>query len=87
MAKTKMMCPFSDKLCKECALYRGRHYYLCFCEKYRGYMDETRQGSKAKPSFALGTGAVNRKFEIPLVKPKNAVDPFTIIMKELGEEN
>ena len=54
-------------------------------------MDETRQGNKIKPPFALGTSAVNRKFEIPLLKPKNAVDPFPtifpIIMKKLGEEN
>jgi hypothetical protein len=38
MAKTKMLCPFSKELCRECAQYRGRHYYLCFCTKYRGYL-------------------------------------------------
>lgn len=36
MAKIAMLCPFNQKLCSECPLYRGRHYYLCFCEKYRG---------------------------------------------------
>ena len=38
MAKTKMRCPFNDKLCVECQLYRGRHYYLCACPDYRGYI-------------------------------------------------
>lgn len=36
MAKVDMICPFSGVACKECPIYRGRHYYLCFCEKYRG---------------------------------------------------
>ena len=38
MAKTPVRCPFNDKLCIECTLYRGRHYYLCNCEHYRGYI-------------------------------------------------
>ena len=36
MAKEKVLCPFSGQLCKECPLYRGRHYYLCFNKSYRG---------------------------------------------------
>jgi hypothetical protein len=38
MAKTPMKCPFNDRLCIECNLYRGRHYYLCNCKNYRGYI-------------------------------------------------
>ena len=48
MAKIAMVCPFNRRLCDECPLYRGRHYYLCFCEKYRGYIGkpegDTRPG-------------------------------------------
>ncbi len=40
MAKRKMMCPFSGQPCRECAIYRGRHYYLCFSENYRGHLSE-----------------------------------------------
>lgn len=40
VAKTAMLCPFSNKLCKECAYYRGRHYYLCFSKEYRGHIGE-----------------------------------------------
>ena len=28
--RDKNICPFSGKICKECALYRGRHHYMCF---------------------------------------------------------
>ena len=52
MAKTKMLCPFTRELCRECAQYRGRHYYLCFCSKYRGYLgdlgDRTERDSRRK---------------------------------------
>lgn len=40
MAKEKMLCPFSDKACRECPLYRGRHYYLCYCSDYRGLLED-----------------------------------------------
>ena len=38
MAKQRMRCVFSGQLCRECALFRGRHYYLCFARTYRGYL-------------------------------------------------
>ncbi len=40
MAKRKMNCPFSGKGCRECPLYRGRHYFLCFSKKYRGVIGD-----------------------------------------------
>jgi hypothetical protein len=42
MAKIEMLCPFSQRLCDECPLYRGRHYFLCFCKDYRGYIGKSR---------------------------------------------
>jgi hypothetical protein len=48
MAKIDMLCPFSHRLCDECPLYRGRHYYLCFCEKYRGYIGEAEGDTKPR---------------------------------------
>ncbi len=36
MAKHKILCPISGKACVECAIYRGRHYYLCYSPAYRG---------------------------------------------------
>jgi hypothetical protein len=40
MAKIKMICPYSHRLCSECPTFRGRHYYLCFCKEYKGYLGE-----------------------------------------------
>jgi hypothetical protein len=38
VAKIPMLCPFSKELCRECTLYRGRHYYICFRKEYWGYL-------------------------------------------------
>jgi hypothetical protein len=81
MAKKRMLCPFSGKLCKECPLYRGRHYYLCFCKEYRGYLDEPGEAIMAAPP-ALGISP-EKKFKIPSLNPGNAIDPFTTTMKDI----
>lgn len=47
MAKTDMLCPFTHRLCDECALYRGRHYYLSFCKQYRGYIHDSKENAKS----------------------------------------
>lgn len=65
MAKMKMLCPFSKELCRECPQYRGRHYYLCFCTKYRGYLGNSEEKSK-QISWRYG---VKKNFEIPPVLP------------------
>ncbi len=36
MAKHKIVCPISRAACTECAIYRGRHYYLCYSSAYKG---------------------------------------------------
>lgn len=46
MAKTNMLCPFSQRLCSECPLYRGRHYYLSSCQQYRGYIGKSKESTK-----------------------------------------
>jgi len=81
MAKIKMLCPFSGKLCEECPVYRGRHYYLCFCEKYRGHMDETGGNGGTFTPLASRLNMIT-KFEIPAINPGSAIDPFAIAMTE-----
>jgi len=78
VAKTKMLCPFSSNLCEECALYRGRHYYLCFCDKYRGHLADTGE----TPAFIDSGLSPMRKFEIPVIYARSAIDPYAILMKE-----
>jgi hypothetical protein len=29
MGDRKMLCPFSKSLCRDCAIFRGRHHYIC----------------------------------------------------------
>lgn len=71
MAKAKMVCPFSGKQCRECAVYRGRHYYLCF----RGKSEEEVSGL-VKP-------VVNPTipFKESVALPEHIYDPFAHPMK------
>jgi len=72
MAKTTMLCPFSATVCKECPVYRGRHYYLCFYQRYRGCLSKP---GEIPPSLRTGS---NGKFEMPSLIPLGrAIDPFT----------
>jgi hypothetical protein len=63
-----MICPFSEKACKECGAYRGRHYFLCYCEKYRGYV---KPGTRGRQDFAWRN---YDNLNIPLLKITS--DPF-----------
>jgi hypothetical protein len=63
MAKTPMKCPFNGKLCIECNLYRGRHYYLCNCKNYRGYIPHKEQAAPAPASEAAAFEKLKRMTE------------------------
>ena len=76
MAKEDMICPFSGKLCRECAIYRGRHYYLCFNKKYRGYIENSGSVSRVSDSIEAGLD-FGIRFHMPSIKTKNTIDPFT----------
>jgi len=76
MAKEKMLCPFSGKLCKECPLYRGRHYYLCFNKSYRGHLEN--------PEEAAGKNKPGEPVWAPDKMP-SAVDPFTRPMADIWD--
>ncbi len=73
MAKQKMRCVFSEELCRECSLFRGRHYYLCFSRTYRGYLG-------AEPVSAVIFGSHQ-----PLLN-RNQIDPHGVVVRE-GKEN
>jgi hypothetical protein len=69
MAKEIMICPFSGTMCKECPVYRGRHYLLCYCEKYRGCLPA------ALKNLPMSKKSPNGKFTMPSL-PTMAKDPF-----------
>ena len=33
MSRPKRLCPFSKRLCRECPIFRGRHFHLCSTPK------------------------------------------------------
>lgn len=70
-----MICPFSGRLCEECAFYRGKHYYLCFCPEYRGYLGQPGESTKGNSTFGPRARS-NGKFEMPSIISTRAIDPF-----------
>ena len=48
MAQIDMLCPFTQRLCEECPLYRGRRStYLGSCKQYRGYLGKAKGTPKS----------------------------------------
>jgi len=77
MAKTKMICPFSERLCKDCPIYRGRHYYICFKPDYRGYVKNAAGQEIKKVAFDKPVGSnINISYDILKFNPGHVYDPF-----------
>ncbi len=52
MSKTITVCPFSKMMCRECAIYRGRHSEMCLVSRYRqSYPDMKKPGLKCNEVF------------------------------------
>ena len=73
MAKRRMLCPFSRQLCRDCSVYRGRHYALCFSESYRGYLGKPGECAGASRRSSLEAGAKNRPV-IPVIRVRRPLD-------------
>ena len=54
-ARSLIKCPLSGKACINCALYRGRHFNLCFQDHFRG---DDRKGTG--PLMSMGYLAAAR---------------------------
>jgi hypothetical protein len=48
MAKIAMACPFSNQLCTECAVYRGRHHYLSLSRQKEGASDQEKGHAQSR---------------------------------------
>jgi len=82
MAKVKMICPFSGKLCKECALFRGKHYFLCFKDKYRGYIKEFADTPAKNDQRTFHKDAVDL-FNLDALSKSKSLDPFSRDMPDI----
>jgi len=69
LAKEEMICPFLGKPCKNCAIYIGRHYYLCHDINGR-----RKIGKKTVAHGVFGLKA-KKNFTIPIIKIR-VLDPF-----------
>jgi hypothetical protein len=47
MAKTATACPFSNKACTECGIYRGRHHHRSFSGRRQDCADKRKDSAKA----------------------------------------
>lgn len=83
MAKEDMLCPFSGELCRECALYRGRHYYLCFNKKYRGHLEKP-EGATGGSNPGASKVKPDEQFQLPAKMP-SAIDPFKRPLRGIRE--
>jgi hypothetical protein len=52
MAKPDLLCPITRTLCKDCSLYRGRHYSMPFCKFYRERTKGSARPVKQEPVTA-----------------------------------
>lgn len=47
MVRTAITCPFSNKGCTECGVYRGRHHYLSFSQQHQSSTDQQKGHAKS----------------------------------------
>jgi hypothetical protein len=71
MEKSKFVCPFTNKTCHECALYRGRH---CFIDNHLQEKAQRRKPADIKANFQALSEALTpevdagaRAGEMPLI--------------------
>ena len=82
MAKAEMVCPFSGKLCRECPVYRGRHYYLCFSKKYRGHKENPDEVTEVSTPVISEVNP-SKRLEMAPIAHISAIDPFTTTLKDI----
>ena len=64
MTKQDLLCPISHTLCKDCTLYRGRHYFLPFCKLYGGnYVGKSEENIRPRSINAKDFEAFNNLLE------------------------
>ncbi len=51
MSKIITVCPFSKVMCRECAIYRGRHRDMCAVSRYRQSYPDLKKRAKGSELF------------------------------------
>ena len=83
MAKVAMTCPFSKRMCRDCAVYRGSHYYLCFKKEYRGCLvGDNGKASKEKTVY----GVKDFKIDVPdeILSSRKVITDVEVLLRSRG---
>ena len=69
MAKETMVCPISGKACKNCCLFIGRHYFMCYARSRSRGPERVIRIQTEQPVAIKSLG----KFKLP---KSTGFDPF-----------
>ncbi len=69
MAKETMVCPISSKACKNCCLFIGRHYFMCYARSRHPGPERVVRLQTPRPAAVRARG----KFALPA---STGFDPF-----------
>jgi hypothetical protein len=72
----KKVCPFSKKTCTECAVYRGRHFYLCSNKANRRWEWDSTPCPTARSRKSRGKD--NETFNLPADIPVSSAVIFNV---------
>jgi len=90
MAKDELVCPFTNRLCSECLIYRGRHYYISNHQQNCEHICKSKQHTTS----AVRHYSVDFQAFWKLVEPWKGIDyqsqpnpeiSLTVIDMESGE--
>jgi len=65
VAKALMVCPFSRQQCRECALFRGRHFNLCLSPRYSHLFSDWSQTAGVGPRANKRNSPIKKPPELP----------------------
>jgi hypothetical protein len=69
MSKAAMTCPFSNKACTECPIYRGRHRYRSFSHQCQDSTDKATERAKSALAPSIEFETLKKSVERYLVLP------------------
>ncbi len=81
MAKISMVCPFSNRMCRDCGAYRGSHYYLCFKKEYRGCLTGNN-GKNSKEKSVYGVKDFNVDVPEEIRSSKKILADVEVMLEE-----
>ena len=86
MDKSVRTCPFSNRACTECAIYRGRHRNLSFSKQHEGFPNRREEHAKSRAFSPAVEFRALRKFAEPRTRQRQTKDGLKIRVKVIDVE-